>query len=704
MASEVSGRVEAGSSETTIEIKIKTMDSQTYTLQVDKQMPVPALKECIASVTGVMTDRQRLICRGKVLRDDQLLSAYHVEDGHTLHLVAREPAASSSSSEAPPGDSAFDRQIFQVAPGIVVELETFSMPRQGDRGPSDFSRFVSAALGSAITNTGGSAETREHAGDNRSQAVPTHGSAAATTQISPEQSGIGNSNVLFSPDVFGIPAGGSFATVQAPVIPDALDTLSQYMSRMRQEFLNSGNVEGNNNGASSILGNEGAFSYSARSENALPTPASLAELLSTTSQMLNQIAGESLPQLARQLENHGALTDSVDRANVQAGASRSGILLQNLGAYFLELGRTVMTLRLGRSPSEAVVNAGPAVYVSSSGPNPLMVQPLPFNPGSRFGIPFSGNLQSELGLTNGIGASFVPRRMDIQIRRVPLSTHQTEPVGPQQSSGQRVSSPVIIGVTQSVQTATGTSDSSSLNGGDGARGLPFSTMMAAPPNTNHSPPEAGSLGFLYSLLGRHPNLASGNQSSGTGSQVPGNMQTPESTTAFELNGDAAEAGRAASFSSGPRVSASSHTINIDILSSGGIPTDQNAEAPVPPGILRILRGLFPGGEIQVERATSEGIATEGTEQAPPSGTIAEEEEPRVTIEGLFFSAMLQQLMPLITQHPEIERAVHAGEGASSMQTDDPTSSSPVENSEDRTSRHRDDVDPAIPNSKRQKIE
>lgn len=41
-------------------------------------MPVPALKERIASVTGIVTEHQRLICRGKVLKDDQLLSAYRI--------------------------------------------------------------------------------------------------------------------------------------------------------------------------------------------------------------------------------------------------------------------------------------------------------------------------------------------------------------------------------------------------------------------------------------------------------------------------------------------------------------------------------------------------------------------------------------------------------------------------------------------------
>ena len=41
-------------------------------------MAVPALKEQLASVVGVPAESQRLICRGKVLKDDQLLSAYSI--------------------------------------------------------------------------------------------------------------------------------------------------------------------------------------------------------------------------------------------------------------------------------------------------------------------------------------------------------------------------------------------------------------------------------------------------------------------------------------------------------------------------------------------------------------------------------------------------------------------------------------------------
>jgi hypothetical protein len=41
-------------------------------------VPVPLLKDKIATVTGILSEQQRLICRGRVLKDDELLSAYRI--------------------------------------------------------------------------------------------------------------------------------------------------------------------------------------------------------------------------------------------------------------------------------------------------------------------------------------------------------------------------------------------------------------------------------------------------------------------------------------------------------------------------------------------------------------------------------------------------------------------------------------------------
>lgn len=732
-AGDVSRHDEAVDSGTMIEIKIKTMDSQTYSLRVDKQMSVPALKECVASVTGVVTEHQRLICRGKVLKDDQLLSAYHVEDGHTLHLVVREPT--SSSSQSLPADPGFDRpsngnhgQFYQVAPGIVVE--TFNMPGQGDRVLPDISRIISAVLGSiGVTNPGNGTEgtggIRDH-GD-RPSATPAMSGTTDSPQIQPAQSGErSQTDRSRLHNAIGIPTAVSFGSIQAPVIPDALTTLSQYLSQMRQEFINSGSVSENNSGFSASHGNGYEFVSSAQSVNShegLPTPASLAELLSTTRQMLNEQAEECLLQLARQLENQANMTDAVARATAQSGALRNGVLLQNLGAYFLELGRTVSTVRLGRSPSEAVVNAGPAVFISPSGPNPLMVQPLQYQAGPSFGAPVSGTLQSGPGIMNGLGSSFstslsgtshsgsglinnvgsgfIPRRIDIQIRRGP-STHQTELAGSRQSSGQRQSSTNGTGETQ---PSSRTSDAPSFNSGSAVQILPFRTMMAAIPDLNRVSSESpgGSTGMYYPVIGGYPNVASVNLSSRTSNHVSSDSN-PESAAYQQNAEDPAGNGQPLASSGGQTEPVVSRTIDINILSTGGIQNDQNSDGQIPPGVLQLLRGLFPGSEFQVESVSSQG-ATVGSvlEQVRTSNTTAEEPEPSATEEGIFLSRLLQQIMPLISQDGGAEQSVELAGGESSQQKDFPSSSIQVEDSVVGTLRRHGDPDPG-PSPKRRKME
>ncbi|MCE7766628.1 hypothetical protein GQL56_28790, partial [Pseudomonas putida] len=53
--------VSSGSSESTVELNIKTLDSQTHPFNVDMNMQVSALKDRIASKIGVPVEQQRLI-------------------------------------------------------------------------------------------------------------------------------------------------------------------------------------------------------------------------------------------------------------------------------------------------------------------------------------------------------------------------------------------------------------------------------------------------------------------------------------------------------------------------------------------------------------------------------------------------------------------------------------------------------------------
>ncbi|ESR66961.1 hypothetical protein CICLE_v10007581mg [Citrus x clementina] len=694
----------AESSETTIEIKIKTLDSQTYTLRVDKQVPVPALKEQIASVTGVLSEQQRLICRGKVLKDDQLLSAYHVEDGHTLHMVVRQPVTSSSDgTHNLPGTSRSHGS--HVAPSVVIE--TFNLPDRGDGVPSEISQIVSAVLGSFglsnIGSGGGGIDLREHAMQ-RPERTSDAGSALDSAHQQPEQGGTRfQSNRPHS--AFGIPTAISLGTLQPPVIPDSLTTLSQYLSQLRHEFDGIGSLQ------------EG-----------LPMPASLAEVMQSTRQMLIEQSAECLHQLARQLENQANVTDPSLRTSIQTTAWSAGLLLHNLGAFLLELGRTTMTLRLGQTPSEAVVNAGPAVFISPSGPNPLMVQPLPFQPGTSFGAIPMGSVQPGSGLVNGRSAGFLPRRIDIQIRRgssmVGSNAIQEERSNTQQAPGQGNTATASGTDNLGSQATTRNSDGSSSAGESGVRVVPIRTMVAAVPAPfGRLPSDSSSnpVSLYYPVLGRFQHVASGLVSGEQGHQVsgehhPAGLQTEQPSVPDSIGQqnaeDPARNGSLANPNSRQQEASHSHSVNVGTLSTAGTQDNQESERQIRSGVLQLLRNLFPGGEIHVENGGLHGTASDSVPEHAAtfrdrvvSSTGSSAAEASATDEGIFLSNLLHQIMPFISQHSSAEPTVTPLEDANAFEHRmSQDSSTHAGSSSVRTSRRQSDSEPSAPNPKRQKME
>uniref|UniRef100_A0A2N9FXD6 Ubiquitin-like domain-containing protein n=1 Tax=Fagus sylvatica TaxID=28930 RepID=A0A2N9FXD6_FAGSY len=661
---------EAGGSEPTIEIKIKTLDSQTYTMRVDKQVPVPALKDQIATVTGVLSEQQRLICRGKVLKDDQLLSAYHVEDGHTLHMVVRQPVPPSSDglSNHPatdPASSTSRGHSHQVAPGVVIE--TFSLPVQGDGVPPEINRIVSAVLGSIgisnIVSGGEGTDVREHGPQN-------------PTQLQPEQAGVRGLSDRFH-SAFGLPSAVSLGPPQPPVIHDSLTTLSQNLSYMKREF--DGIVAGR--GGESSAQAAAATGTSERGSNStpgtgtvqegFPTPASLAEVMLSTRQMLIEHVGECLRLLAGQLQDQVNATDPSVRSSTQSGAWGTGSLLHNLGAFLLELGRTTMTLRLGQTPSEAVVNAGPAVFISPpSGPNPIM--PLPFQTATSFGAIPMGSVQPGSGMVNGLGTGFLPRRIDIQIRRGSSTTtphvNREEHSDTQQPTGHRNSATSSSGEIPINPSTSRVSEGPSFAGEPGVRVVPIRTMVAAVPGPFSRLPSdtsGNSIGLYYPVLGRFQHVASGNVSGEQGFQAsgerhPAGLQTEQQTDSavqqHNIDGPASD-GSVPTPNLRQQEPSNARSVNINILSAGGTQNNPDSDRQLPSSVMQFLRTLFPGGEIHVEEASSQETARGSVpEHAGTSNgvTNAMEPEPRVSDEGIFLSNMLRQIIPLVSQQAGVE--------------------------------------------------
>lgn len=703
MASNEAAKVTAGvsvveDSATTVEIKIKTLDSQTYTLRVDKCVPVPALKEQIASVTGVLSEEQRLICRGRVLKDDQLLSAYHVEDGHTLHLVVRPPPQSATPStnqmgfEAASGhpgtSSSGGSQIRSpIAQSFVFESVNVD---QGDMDTSVISRIISSMLDSIGTTSSGTgniaSDVREMISERLGRATSDGGLSDSTQpHLNPtnQQRERRQADVRFSSTV---PLGPQIPAV----IPDALTTLSQYIGLMRDEFRREGfgaNVSEqiNNSEAAGVSLNEG-HSNASRSPAAqvgLPTPASLAEILLSARQLLMEHLGDCLSQLAGQLGHHTSITDPLTRMNTQSSAMRSGLLMRNLGSMFLELGRATMTLRMGQSPAEAIVNAGPANFISANGPNPLMVQAVPFHPGSSPGVTNMGSVNTGHGLEGEPPeATFIPRNIEIRIRTVgraaPVAAiNASEQAAGQQQQEQTDPARNSSGVNVVHQAFPG-SDS-------GVRVVPLRTVVAMPSGVNPSLSEssASSVRLFYPLLARVRQASTGTVSDTRGSQASG-----------QLNPGAPEVDRQ------PLHQFSVQRENLEPNGGGVVEDDSRFPVNAEP----FVSGLSPPANdsaayqgvsaifvsSQQNLLNNEGDSRTQVNDDTTRGTESHDVANVDSEQGVFFSNVLRHIIPLISQgrehgvsstNPssstaENERETLNGSSGSQHQRDPPEAPSP----------------------------
>ncbi|XP_047980426.1 ubiquitin-like domain-containing protein CIP73 isoform X2 [Salvia hispanica] len=485
-----------GSSESTLQLNVKTLDSRIYSFHVDKNMPVSAFKEKIAIQSGVPVGQQRLIFRGKVLRDEHRLSEYNVENGDTLHLVERQPQPStgSSSGEATSNngvrgqDSAGGprHRIGPVAHSIV--LGTLNVGDPGEAVVPDISRVIGAVLNNiGITNLTGGLQPGHPA---------SHGNAteASQGQAGSENQG-GNQSIPWqafhgppASHAMQIPLGAAVAipSLNMPV-PDSLSTLVEYMNRMEQALQN-----GNQPNQSTASGSTPATVLPPNSRG-LPTVEGLSIVLQRAQRLLGEHAVPAISRTAVRLDEGRGSNDPTVRGQVQTESIQFGMAMQHLGALFLELGRTVLTLRMGQTPADSFVNTGPAVYISPSGPNPIMVQPFPLQSTSLFGGS-SGVSTSHVPL-GPVGVATVPRNVNIHIHTGAALAPTVSTVGNRAPNGE--------GMQGQAANATASADYGQAHGTTGlnitrtsiqSQPISFSASGAVPTGTvDQQPPQSTSI-------------------------------------------------------------------------------------------------------------------------------------------------------------------------------------------------------------------
>ena len=89
-----------------IHVNIKCSNADKYEVETSPTATVAEFKELLEKVSNVSVESQRLIYKGRVLKDDNGLDFYGVEDGQTIHLVRsnKNRTEGNTSTSSAPGE------------------------------------------------------------------------------------------------------------------------------------------------------------------------------------------------------------------------------------------------------------------------------------------------------------------------------------------------------------------------------------------------------------------------------------------------------------------------------------------------------------------------------------------------------------------------------------------------------------------------
>mmetsp|Transcript_16618 Transcript_16618/g.24603 ORF Transcript_16618/g.24603 Transcript_16618/m.24603 type:complete len:482 (-) Transcript_16618:144-1589(-) len=113
-------------------VHIRCTNAQKFTVPLDVSLTVLVFKNSIADQAQVPADAQRLIYKGRILKDDQTLESYGVENDTTIHLVrSTKPTATTTPSTATAASTA-SSQAQSSTPS--TNTPSMNLPFQGMMG------------------------------------------------------------------------------------------------------------------------------------------------------------------------------------------------------------------------------------------------------------------------------------------------------------------------------------------------------------------------------------------------------------------------------------------------------------------------------------------------------------------------------------------------------------------------------------------
>lgn len=84
-----------------VKVNIRCSNGTKFSVDIDLESSVETFKAALAEKCEVPPQQQRLIYKGRILKDDQTLKSYGLEADHTVHLVRGFAPAASTNNAAP---------------------------------------------------------------------------------------------------------------------------------------------------------------------------------------------------------------------------------------------------------------------------------------------------------------------------------------------------------------------------------------------------------------------------------------------------------------------------------------------------------------------------------------------------------------------------------------------------------------------------
>ncbi len=540
-----------------VSLNLKFIHEEAVSMQVSKDINILALKQQICATTGKPVDTQRLIYKGKVMRDSMHLHDYSFIDGDTIHVVTSQPLTASEEPSVPPPSS-----IAAQSSSSLSSPESLPVHESFTANPSEQSNAQQPTQPSIF-----------------------NGVDSMFIHVMEEQDLNADDFGSLIENIIHHTAAGPSATVSSSSSSSRHQPLVFQRSTINLDLRPSAAASTSADSFSSVP------PTSASSEPNAHVPAVHSEAesssTSTTTQRLHQRA-VALRQDASRLSELPMLSFHAEHGHIISTLNEFSQSLIHISRHLTSL---AWTLNQAPPPLPTLSSSSSRLSSSSSWQHP---HPHPPPPSTIVADPtLQLHVQTILGMLRSLGV--VTSDMIDTLERHPLIHYDHRLLGPHNP------------IPSSVSSSASASSSSQPE-----RRLP--SMHSRPPQTHTqtmpplppSPPQASSARFMSNLLHAVGNAIGGASSSSSSSSEPSSSSAPSSSSSSFSQG-------------GVRIHVRHGNTNVHVPPPPNVPQNHHHDShPLPTHVTPLSSDLHPLAQFFSTLGSTIAAASSSNEHPPPA--------------------------------------------------------------------------------------